>query len=112
MLPAVDQVQLRTLTELNAWNQGKFATCPESQTVERSLEQMYQGREYVRQVTAGLSDAELAKPAWFHLLHMRGFRSIEVALAFCAGHAWQHMEEARVRHGHAGKLVRPEFPYT
>ncbi|HSK86861.1 MAG TPA: DinB family protein [Anaerolineales bacterium] len=111
-LPAAEQVQLRTLNELNAWNQGKFAARPEGQNVEISLEQMYESREYVRKVTAGLTDADLANPAWFPLLNMRGFRSAQVALAFCAGHVWQHMEEDRVRHGHAGTLVGPELTHA
>lgn len=111
-LPAAEQVQLRTLNELNVWNQSKFATRPAGQEVERSLEQMYESREYVRKVTAALTDADLAGPAWFPLLNMRGFRSAQVALVFCAGHVWQHMEEARVRHGHAGTLVRPELTHA
>ena len=111
-LPAAEQVQLRTLNELNAWNQSKFAARPEDQEVERSLEQMYESREYVRSVTAGLTDADLANPAWFPLLNMRGFRSTQVALAFCGGHIWQHMEEARVRYGHAGTLIRPELTHA
>lgn len=111
-LPAAEQVQLRTLNELNAWNQGRFAARPEGQKVELSLEQMYESREYVRQVTAALTDTDLSNLAWFPLLNMRGFRSAQVALAFCAGHLWQHMEEARVRHGHAGSLVGPELTHA
>jgi len=53
-LPAAEQVQLRSLNELNAWNQGKFAARPEGQKVERSLEQMYESWEYVRKVTAAM----------------------------------------------------------
>jgi len=111
-LSATEQVQLRTLNELNAWNQSKFAVRPEGQKIEISLEQMYESREYVRRVTAGLTDADLANPAWFPLLNMRGFRPSQVALAFCAGHIWQHMEEARVRNGHAGILVGPELTHA
>jgi hypothetical protein len=111
-LPTAEQVQLRTLNELNAWNQGKFAARPDGQKVELSLEQMYESREYVRKVTAALTNADLANPAWFPLLNMRGFRSVQVALAFCAGHTWQHMEEARVRHGHAGTFVGPELTHA
>jgi hypothetical protein len=111
-LPAAEQVQLRTLNELNAWNQRKFAARPDGQKVELSLEQMYESREYVRKVTTALTDADLANLAWFPLLNMRGFRSAQVALAFCAGHIWQHIEEARVRHGHAGTLVGPELTHA
>jgi len=111
-LPVAEQVRLSTLNELNAWNQGKFTARPEGQKVERSLEQMYNSRDYVRQVTAKLTDADLAKPAWFPMLNMRGFRPAQVALAFCAGHTWQHLEEARVRHGHAGTMVGPELTHA
>jgi len=111
-LPVAEQVRLGTLNELNAWNQGNFAARPEGQKVARSLEQMRNSRDYVRRVTAKMTDADLAKPAWFPLLNMRGFRSAEVALAFCAGHTWQHMEEARVRHGHAGTMVGPEVTHA
>ncbi len=111
-LPADEQVRLRTINELNAWNQGNFAARPEGQTVKRSLEQMLNSRDDVRQVAAKLTDADLARPAWFPLLNMRGFRTARVALAFCAGHTWQHMEETRVRHGHAGTMVRPELTHA
>jgi hypothetical protein len=111
-MPVADQVQLRTLNELNAWNQGKFAARPDGQNVERSLEQMYESREYVRQVMGTLTDADLARPAWFHLLHMRGFRTAEAVLSFGVGHTWQHLEEARVRHGHAGSMLGPELTHS
>ena len=111
-LPPAEQVQLRSLNELNTWNQGRFAARPEGQKVELSLEQMYESRKQVRKVTAALTDADLSNPAWFPLLNMRGFRSAQVALAFCAGHTWQHMEEARVRHGHVGTLVGPELTHA
>ena len=111
-LPAAEQVQLRSLNELNTWNRGKFAARPEDQTIERSLEQMHNSRDYVRQLTARLTDADLAKPAWFPLLNMRGFRTTQVALAFCAGHTWQHLEEARIRHGHAGTMLGSELTHA
>jgi hypothetical protein len=111
-LPVAAQIQLSTINELNAWNQDNFAARPIGQEVERSLEEMHESREYVRQVTAQLTDADLAKPAWFPMLNMRGFRPAQVALGFCMGHTWQHLEEARVRHGHAGTMVRPELTHV
>ncbi len=111
-LPVAEQLRLSSINELNAWNQGNFAARPEGQKVERSLEQMYNSRDYVRQVSAKLTDADLAKPAWFPLLNMRGFRTAQLSLGFCLGHTWQHMEEARVRHGHAGTMVRPELTHA
>jgi hypothetical protein len=70
---------------------------------------MYASHEYVSQVMTALTDKDLAKPTWFPLLNRRGFRSTEVALAFGTGHVWQHIEEARVRHGRAGTLVGSEL---
>ena len=112
VLPLTDQVQLSTLNELNAWNQSKFTARPQGQNVEKSLEQMRESHEYLRQVMTSLTDADLAKPAWFHLLHMRGFRTAQVPLAFGVGHTWQHLEEARVRHGHAGTMVGAELTHA
>jgi hypothetical protein len=73
---------------------------------------MHNSRDYVRQVTANLTDTDLTKPAWFPLLNMRGFRPAQVALAFCVGHTWQHLEEARVRYGHAGTMVGAELTHA
>lgn len=111
-LPFAELVQLSSLNELNRWNQANFAARPEGQEVRRSLEQMRASREHVRQVIAGSSDADLAKPAWFPLLHMRGFRPSIVNLGFCIGHTWQHLQEARVRHGHAGAIVGPQLTHA
>ncbi len=111
-LPAADQVQLRSLNELNTWNQGQFAARPTAQSVQRSLEQMQESREDLRKVIATLTDVDLSRPAWFHLLNMRGFRTAQVPLAFGVGHTWQHLEEARVRHGQAGTKVSPELTHA
>src|SRR6185369_14871297 len=111
-LPVADQIQLRTLNELNAWNQGKFAARPEGLKIERSLDEMYSSRECVRQLIGTMTDADLARPAWFHLLNMRGFRTAQAVLAFGVGHTWQHLEEARVRRGHAGTMLAPELTHA
>lgn len=111
-LPAAEQVGLSTFNELNDWNQSRFAARPKGQTVEQTLAQMRGSRDYVRRVLANLTDADLAKPAWFPLLNMRGFRPAMINLGFGIGHTWQHMEEARVRHGHVGTMVSPELAHT
>ncbi len=111
-LPVAERVHFSTFSELNAWNQGQFAARPAGQKVEKSLEQMHRSRDDVRHVTAQLTEADLARPVWFPMLNMRGFRPAQVALAFCAGHTWQHMEEARVRYGHAGTMIGPELTHA
>lgn len=111
-LPVAEQVQLRTFNDLNEWNKINFADRPEGQKVEKSLEQMLESRDYVRQVVAKMTDADLAKPIWFPMLTMRGLRPAQVALGFCLGHSWQHIEEARVRYGHAGTMIGPELTHA
>lgn len=111
-LPGAERVQLRTLNELNVWNQDHFAARSRDQAVERSLEQMRDSRDYVRKVIATMVDDDLANSAWFPLLNMRGFRPAQVALGFCLGHTWQHLEEARVRYGLAGTLLGPELTHA
>ncbi len=110
-LPAAERVGLRSLNQLNAWNQGQFDARPAGQTVEETLAQMHGSRDGVRRILAGLSDTDLDRPAWFPLLNMRGFRPAKVGLAFCTGHTWQHLEEARIRYGRAGTLVGPELTH-
>lgn len=111
-LPAAERFQFCTINELNAWNQSNIDARPEGQPVEKSLEQMCDSRDFVQRVTANLTDADLAKPAWFPLLSMRGFRPAQVALGFCVGHTWGHMEEARVRIGHPGTMVNPQLTHA
>ncbi len=111
-LPATDRGGLKTINELNAWNQGMLAARPRGHTALASLELMKASRDYVRQVTASLTDADLARPSWFPLLNLRGFRPAEIALAFCLGHTWQHLEEARVRFGRGETRVEPELTHV
>lgn len=111
-LPDAEQAQLRSLNDLNRWNQSNFAARPAGQDVYGSLEQMRDSRDYVRRITAGLSDTDLVKPAWFSMLYLRGFRPALVNLGFCIGHTWQHLQEARVRHGHVGAIVDPDLTYA
>jgi hypothetical protein len=111
-LAPVDQVRLRSFNDLNAWNQANFAARPAGQTVQTSLEQMHSSRDRIRRITAEMTDVDLSRSAWFPALNMRGWRSAEIALNFCLGHTWQHMEEARVRHGHAGTMVGPDLTHA
>lgn len=111
-LPAAEQIQICTINELNAWNQSNFALRPEGQPVEKSLEQMQASRETIRRIATEMTDADLARPAWFPLLTMRGFRPAQVALGFGVGHTWGHLEEVRLRLGHAGAMVTPEVTHT
>lgn len=111
-LPVAEQIELRTLNQLNAWNDDQFASRPQGQQVDTSLEQMRDSRDYVRRVIRNLGDGALDKAAWFPMLHMRGFRPARVPLGFCVGHTWQHLQEARVRHGYAGTIVEPALTHA
>src|SRR5689334_21127545 len=73
---------------------------------------MHSSRDSVRQIIGTFMGADLARPCWFHLLNMCGFRSDEAVLALRVGDNWQHVDEARVRHGHAGTMLAPELTHT
>jgi len=93
---ADERQALRSVAELNAWNVRKFAERSASQTVEQSLAQMRAGRDAIRQAVAGLSDADLDRPAWSSLPG-GGWQTVRRALEMCTAHTWNHLMELRLR---------------
>jgi DinB superfamily/SCP-2 sterol transfer family len=93
---ADERQALRSVAELNAWNARKFAERSANQTVEQSLAQMRAGRDAIRQAVAGLSDADLDRPAWSSLPG-GGWQTVRRALEMCTAHTWNHLMELRLR---------------
>jgi putative sterol carrier protein len=58
-VPAEEQRPMRTVAEMNAWNEARFAQRPANQTPQQSLEQMQASRQAIRRAVAQLSDAEV-----------------------------------------------------
>lgn len=85
----------RTPRELNAWNARKFAERPPGQAPERSLTEMRESRDAVRRAVAGLSDADLDRPAFVPLLCV-GWGTVRGALKGLIGHTWNHVHQLRL----------------
>ncbi len=102
-LPKEQQIQLRTLNELNGWNAEKFAERPAGQTPEQALEQMQASREAIRELASGMSEADLEAPAWIPIPGL-GMTTAGFALEGCRTHTWSHAMELRLRLGRAGPV--------
>ncbi len=94
-VPADQQMAMRTMGDVSAWNGKWFARRPPDQTPEQSLAQMRASREAIRRAVAPLSDADLDRPVWFSLVSMRGWRTVDFALWACLVHTWAEFMELR-----------------
>ena len=106
-VPEEERWEVRSISQLNAWNARKFAERPADQTVQRSLEQMHASRDAVRREAAKLSDADLDIPAWFPLTFGMGWQTKRVALGFCRQHAWNEFIQLRVHMGRHTPVPSP-----
>ena len=110
-VPPAEQRVHRTGAELDGWNAEKFAARPAGQTVAQSLEQMRAGREAIRRAVAGLTDADLDRQGWCHLLGT-GWITVRLALTACLGHTWGHYSQLRLYARRTGPLPRPEVTHA
>jgi putative sterol carrier protein len=92
-VPASEQV-LRTEAEQDAWNEIKFTQRPAGTTPQQCLEQMWAGRQAIRDAVAGLSDGDLDRPVFLPLVGL-GWVSARVALETCYSHTWNHFMQLR-----------------
>jgi hypothetical protein len=80
--------------QIGAWNARMFAQRPAGQTVATSLAQMRASRDLVRQMLAGLADADLDNPVWSPFF---GWSPLRDGIAGITGHTFNHFMEARIR---------------
>ena len=66
-VPSSEQV-MRTEAEQDAWNEIKFTQRPADTTPQQCLEQMWASRQAIRNVVAGLSEADLDRPVFIPLV--------------------------------------------
>jgi len=107
-LPEAEQLSLGSLGALNKWNQEKLRERPDNLPISAAITQMEASRQKLRHLLAGMTDADLMRPAWFALLGDRGFRPAMGAILFGLIHTWGHYEEARIRRGIAESTMSPE----
>jgi putative sterol carrier protein len=94
--PDPNRQPMRTLGELNAWNEERFAERSADQTVEEALEQMRAGWDAIRSAVADLTEEDLARHV-FLPLPAAGWLTVERALEGARAHAGSHATELRLR---------------
>jgi DinB family protein len=89
-----DRTIMRTLRELNAWNDAHFAARPASHTITDSLAQMHASRARVRSLLERMTDADLDARVWISLI---GCGAVPARFAVLSGvaHAWSHFVQLR-----------------
>jgi putative sterol carrier protein len=92
-VPINEQV-MRTEAEQDAWNEIKFIQRPSGTTPKQCLEQMWAGRQAVRDAVANLSEADLERSVFIPLVGL-GWVSVRVALETCYSHTWNHFLQLR-----------------
>jgi hypothetical protein len=97
---------LLTSGQLDDWNARLFAQRPAGQTLEQAREELNAVRRRVRDIAAGLVDADLARPAWFSLGGL-GQRTVRTALEGCVMHNWSEHTQLRIRLGKEGFQPAP-----
>jgi hypothetical protein len=109
-LPQEEKFLLRSMSEVNAWNDREFAKRPAGQTVEQSLQQMRESRDAIRQVVAGMTDADLEKPAWMPILFGQG--TVRDLLIASITHNVSEFTELKIRLGRKTPELRPSAIHT
>jgi hypothetical protein len=110
-LPSDQRKLMRTMGELDAWNARKFAERRPGQSVDESLVHMRASRDAVRQALAGLSDADLDRRVFIHLVGC-GWVTVRLALQSCLVHTWAHFTEARLRLKRDSPIPSPSIVHT
>jgi hypothetical protein len=94
-IPEEQRWELRKTNEVDAWNEREFAKRPAGQTVSQSLEQMRAVREELREIVAGMNEADLGGKIWYPLGLFRGWRTARLALEGCRNHTMSEFIQLR-----------------
>jgi putative sterol carrier protein len=96
-LPVEERLSFPSTSALNEWNDAMLASRPADQSVQQSLEMMRSMRAQCRDLISEMTDASLDEKAWFPLVAMRGWRTMETPANFCFNHTFGHFMEAKIR---------------
>ena len=111
-LPESSRVELKTIADLNKWNEKKFAERPFGQRATESLVQSRKARDSVRHAMAGLSDNDLIRPAWCITPPTRGMRTVEFLLKWDILHNWTELITMRSYVHRSDPVLSPELNHT
>jgi hypothetical protein len=103
--PEAEQELLTSRDALNSWNARKFAERQADQSVEQSLAQWRESCEGIRRLTAGMNDADLARP--FFMPIMMGWVTARDGLEFCCNHDWSEFTQLRIHMGRVEPVPSP-----
>ncbi len=82
----------KTIREVNTWNDQKFRNRDPGLTHIDFRNMAEQARQEIRDVTAGLTDANLEDPIFFKIFYF-GWSTVAVSLSGCIQHSWNHLIE-------------------
>jgi hypothetical protein len=97
-LPEPRRFNLGSMAEINRWNAQEFATRPAGQTPKESIAELRAVHGRVRRTLAGLTDADLDRPAFNHFFSA-GFETVRSALRGGLLHGWGEATELMTRLG-------------
>ena len=72
-LPTDEQLQLDSISAMARWNGEQFALRPPGQSGPGAVADMHVARDRLRALIAGMTDDDLARPAWMSLTFFRGW---------------------------------------
>jgi len=93
-------VEVRTLSELTAFNKSRFAERPHNQTGAQSFNLFKRSQEILRDAIKASGDGttpNLDRQVWFPLMRARGWHSMRFVLEYMYWHNWLHFSEAQLR---------------
>lgn len=109
-LPEGDRLSLGSLAEMATWNETEFARRPANLPPGEAVAAMRTARKRILETLDGLTDADLERAAWNHLLPLRGWRSVRAAVETCILHTWN--EFVQFRHYLGREVPEPDAELT
>ena len=95
-LSEAERFNLGSMSEVNRWNEGEFAKRTAGQTPEDSLRELRAVHGRIRRTLAGMTDADLDRPAFNHFFSA-GFETVRSALRGGLLHSWGEATELMTR---------------
>jgi hypothetical protein len=92
-----DQVEVRTLGELDEYNRLRFKQRPHNQTGAQSFNLFRRSQDTLREALDAAGADALDRRVWFPLMRARGWHSTRFVLEYIYWHNWLHFSEAQLR---------------
>lgn len=107
-LPAQERESFVEMTDLGAWNDRKLAERPAGQTPAQSVAELHSIWQQIRDVLAGLDDADLERPHWLPFFG-GNWATVREGLHFLLGHDWSEFMQLRIHMGESQPVPSPEI---